>query len=1197
MKPLEWLTALRRRTVARPSRPSQNIRRRMRAACANQPAELLESRTLLTNNPVLQAVADVTLLSGSPLHIPLNASDADAQALTFTATSSNADVTTFVPTGNRSLRISVQGQGDMVFELFEQRAPRATSQIIALAESGFYNGSIFHRVIDDFVLQGGDPNGNPIGTGGSTLGDFDDQFHVDLQHNSDGILSMAKSADDTNDSQFFITEGSQRHLDSNHSVFGRLVEGDAVREAISELPTDAGNRPLTDVVLTSVEVFTDVENGVLMLKAPEGFVGNTSITVTVTDTDGNTDQQTFSVTVFADTVNNNPWLADLPSVRTLVDTPTSLQLESIDVEGSAAVFLDQEFLDLLNLFVPQRAPLGVGYSVDSDTGLTIVSPQGGLTGTVGLTVATGVRVSAIDYQVVPIDILATAAPWTVGTADHPSGDQADDGSGDTIRIVRNGTKFEVYINDQITAQAEESSVTTLTLNGSDDDDVLVLDWTGGNPLPGGGFTFGAGGGTSAIELTGSAGVVTHDLSDDTVTVDGISVPWLAFTSRTDNIVAASRVFTFGDADNVVVVGDDGAPANGMSRITNSTTGYSFDFTDVTGSLTINTNDGVDSITVNDLETGAVATIVNAGSGNDTVSTSGADDQINGGNGDDDLDGGAGADVISGGDGSDTIRGDSGDDVLDGGAGNDLLQGQAGADLLTGGIGDDNIDGGDGIDRLVDSAGAPDQALTPTTWNGDGSDTLASIEQALILGRLTDNRIDASGFGNAVTLRGGDGNDTLIGGGSDDVLEGEGGDDVLVGNNGNDLLDGGAGNDNASGSGGVDTVIGGDGNDILRGGAGKDSLNGGAGDDNIMGQGSGGDSLTGGEGSDTLDGGGGNDVIIEHDAAGDVTLTNTALTGFEDDTVVNVERARISGGSGNNTIDASGFFVPGFTSVTLIGGSGNDLLIGTPGNDVLSGNGGDDTAFGGTGGDRLFGGSGRDHLFGEAGDDKVFGQGGSGDRISGGPGDDTLHGGSGADRINETADASITLTNSSMTGLGNDVLFSLERVSITGGDSDNVIDVSGFNSDRQITILGGAGNDQLIGSAGADLLTGGDGNDTLTGNAGNDILRGSAGADVLTGGDGNDGLSGGADNDNITAGDGNDTVYGGSGSDTLRGGIGDDTLFGGLGADSVDGEEGTDQLAGGSGDDSADVDDIVTGIAGEIDEAFQLSPLPGWVEEA
>lgn len=1171
MKQPEWLTALQRRLSARPSRS------RKLAAVQNTPAEMLEGRTLLTTAPVLEAISDVTLLSGSPLHIPLVASDAEGGELTFLASSSNADVETFVPTGNRSLRLTVDGFGVMEFELFEQRASRATEQIITLAESGFYDGSIFHRVIDNFVLQGGDPNGNPIGTGGSSLGDFDDQFHVDLQHNTDGVLSMAKSADDTNDSQFFITEGAQRHLDSNHTVFGRLTTGDAVREAISEVSTDGGDRPETDVVITQAEIFTDLDNGVLMLKAPEGFSGSTTITVTVTDPDGNTHQQTFNVTVTPDTTDNQPWLADLPSIRTLVDTPTSFNLESIDVEGDAAAFLDQELLSQLNLFIPSPKPVGIEYDVDLGSGATTVTPTAGLTGTFGLTVATGVFVNAIDYEVADIEIVEAAAPLFVSTADHPGRNPADDGIGDTIRVVRNGTVFEVYVNDQITAQAEEASVTTLTVLGSSDDDDFILDWSGGTPLPVGGFAFDGGGGTTSVQVIGSAGTVIHDLVNDTLTVDGVAVPWAGLPSRSETLSATDRVFNFGADDDVITAGDNGL-ADGLAQITNTTTGFTFTYPDVAETLTINSAGGNDSVSVGDQESGPVDAIVNAGEGDDTVATGSGNDQLNGDAGADNLNGGAGNDTLSGGDDNDTLLGADNDDVL------------------TGGLGDDLLDGGNDSDSLIDMSTAADAVLTPTTFNGIGTDTLASIEAASIQGDAADNRIVALTFDNSVTLRGGDGNDSLVGGSADDVLDGEAGDDMLTGNGGNDEIIGGAGNDNASGSGGSDTVLGGEGNDTLRGGSGKDSLNGGAGDDNVMGQGSGGDSLTGGEGSDTLDGGAGNDLLIETNGSGNIAVSNTSLTGFGGDVLNGVERARISGDSGANAIDASGLFFAGFTSVTLIGGGGNDLLIGTQGSDVLSGNGGNDTARGGSGDDRIFGGSGKDFLFGDAGNDKVFGQGGTGDRISGGLGDDTLHGGGGADRIEETADADLTLTNTSMTGIGNDVIRAIERVMLTGGDGNNTIDVSGFSSDRQITVRGGAGNDLLIGSDGADNLTGGDGDDTLNGNGGDDILRGSAGADSLNGGDGADGISGGSGNDNINAGAGNDTVYAGSGMDVVQGGDDNDTLFGGADADIVDGQLGTDQVAGGSGNNDAEMDDAVTGSVDEIDEAFQLDPVPAWVEE-
>ena len=215
----------------------------------------------------LAVLQDQAVLAGSPLHIPLNGFDPTGGRLTFSVESSDPLITAEVLSGNRSLRMQVDDYGAMTFELFESRTPRATSQMIELAESGFFDETIFHRVINNFVIQGGDPTGT--GSGGSTLGDFDDQFHVDLQHNRTGLLSMAKTTDDTNDSQFFITEGSTRHLDFNHSIFGLLTEGEGVRAAISDVAVEGDNRPVTPVVLHEVEIFDDLENGVLMLSAAE----------------------------------------------------------------------------------------------------------------------------------------------------------------------------------------------------------------------------------------------------------------------------------------------------------------------------------------------------------------------------------------------------------------------------------------------------------------------------------------------------------------------------------------------------------------------------------------------------------------------------------------------------------------------------------------------------------------------------------------------------------------------------------------------------------------------------------------------------------------------------------------------------------------------------------------------------------------
>jgi cyclophilin family peptidyl-prolyl cis-trans isomerase len=351
----------------------------------------------LAGAPVLTLPTEVTLLSGSPLHIPLDGRDTVGDPIAYRATSDNALVSTHLSEGNRSLQIAVADYGNMVFELFEDRVPRVTERIISLAEDGFYDGIIFHRVIDGFVIQGGDPTGT--GSGGSRLGDFDDQFDVDLQHNSPGILSMAKTGDDTNDSQFFVTDldSDTRHLDFNHSIFGHLVEGFDVLDSISMVPTANGS-PITNVVMDSVEVFVDEENALLMLKAPEGSSGDANVTVTVTDPDGNVSVQTVHVIVKPDTFNGGPFLEYIADVHTTINRPVSLQLTAVDVEGDPVLF---------NAVLRGTVPFD--FQIDSSSGLIDLTPPRDFLGELSLLV--GVEplngsdtVGVVDSQMVTIQV-------------------------------------------------------------------------------------------------------------------------------------------------------------------------------------------------------------------------------------------------------------------------------------------------------------------------------------------------------------------------------------------------------------------------------------------------------------------------------------------------------------------------------------------------------------------------------------------------------------------------------------------------------------------------------------------------------------------------------------------------------------------------------------------------------------------------
>ena len=131
-------------------------------------------------------------------------------------------------------------RGEIVVELYADRAPLTVENFVNLARAGFYDGTTFHRVIGGFMAQGGDPTGT--GTGGPGY-QFGDEFHSTLRHDSPGILSMANAGAGTNGSQFFITHGPTPHLDNRHSVFGKVVEGMDVVMSLRERDPQRDREP------------------------------------------------------------------------------------------------------------------------------------------------------------------------------------------------------------------------------------------------------------------------------------------------------------------------------------------------------------------------------------------------------------------------------------------------------------------------------------------------------------------------------------------------------------------------------------------------------------------------------------------------------------------------------------------------------------------------------------------------------------------------------------------------------------------------------------------------------------------------------------------------------------------------------------------------------------------------------------------
>jgi cyclophilin family peptidyl-prolyl cis-trans isomerase len=139
--------------------------------------------------------------------------------------------------------------GTMVFELFAAKTPKTVNNFVFLAREGFYDNVIFHRVIGNFMVQGGDPTGT--GRGGPGY-QFADEFHPKLRHNQTGVLSMANAGPGTNGSQFFITHVPTPHLDGKHSVFGQVTGGLDVLFAIP--PRDPHRVDAPAVHLNSIEI-------------------------------------------------------------------------------------------------------------------------------------------------------------------------------------------------------------------------------------------------------------------------------------------------------------------------------------------------------------------------------------------------------------------------------------------------------------------------------------------------------------------------------------------------------------------------------------------------------------------------------------------------------------------------------------------------------------------------------------------------------------------------------------------------------------------------------------------------------------------------------------------------------------------------------------------------------------------------------
>lgn len=173
---------------------------------------------------------------------------------------------------NPIVTMTVKDYGTVTLELYPEKAPNTVNNFVTLANSGFYDGLTFHRIIEGFMIQGGDPQG--VGTGGpgySIPGEFSGNGHEgnDLQHTK-GVISMARSMQpDSAGSQFFIMSADNAGLDGQYAAFGEVTSGIEVIEALEKVQTDSNDKPVEPVVIESITVDTNGEEVPAVVKVGE----------------------------------------------------------------------------------------------------------------------------------------------------------------------------------------------------------------------------------------------------------------------------------------------------------------------------------------------------------------------------------------------------------------------------------------------------------------------------------------------------------------------------------------------------------------------------------------------------------------------------------------------------------------------------------------------------------------------------------------------------------------------------------------------------------------------------------------------------------------------------------------------------------------------------------------------------------------
>jgi cyclophilin family peptidyl-prolyl cis-trans isomerase len=325
--------------------------------------------------PVIDPLPNVTVPAGKSLILPITATATNGRALTYTITSSTNAFAVVPHTNNpfwqltlaqvaanaapgayqtpfRGGLTSVTNVGTLTFMLFPEYAPYTVNVFQGLTTAGFYNSNtIFHRVIANFVIQGGDPQTN--GSGGLVF-QYNDEFHPQAIFTGNGQLALANSGPDTDGSQFFVTVGQQRSLDFDYTLFGQLVRGFVTLTNIDLTPVDANDRPRADEIIQTASYVSDPTDTVITLTATNvsGVAGK--ITVIADDSAGGRATNTFTATTVTDASSNNQPIIYPGNTFTNLVAPRNgaltNYLNAVELDGET-LYWNEEFGDQNSLNV------------------------------------------------------------------------------------------------------------------------------------------------------------------------------------------------------------------------------------------------------------------------------------------------------------------------------------------------------------------------------------------------------------------------------------------------------------------------------------------------------------------------------------------------------------------------------------------------------------------------------------------------------------------------------------------------------------------------------------------------------------------------------------------------------------------------------------------------------------------------------